>query len=281
MQVVKEINIANTTLTEYKKEGKTVGLVPTMGALHEGHLSLIKQSIQENDITVVSIFVNPIQFNNEEDFKKYPVTIALDLEELKRIGCDLVFMPKKEEMYPAKPSIKIQFGQLENIMEGAHRPGHFSGVAMVVLKLFHILTPSRAYFGQKDLQQYKIIEQVVRETSLVLELKMMPIIRNEGGLALSSRNQRLSEKGLMLASEINRALTIARDNIEVNRPVNDIMFKAESHLALFPQIKIEYLELVRLKDLSPVNIITEPNQLVLCFAGYIEGVRLIDNLIIE
>ena len=281
MQVVKEINIANTTLTEYKKEGKTVGLVPTMGALHEGHLSLIKQSIQENDITVVSIFVNPIQFNNEEDFKKYPVTIALDLEELKRIGCDLVFMPKKEEMYPAEPSIKIQFGQLENIMEGAHRPGHFSGVAMVVLKLFHILTPSRAYFGQKDLQQYKIIEQVVRETSLVLELKMMPIIRNEGGLALSSRNQRLSEKGLMLASEINRALTIARDNIEVNRPVNDIMFKAESHLALFPQIKIEYLELVRLKDLSPVNIITEPNQLVLCFAGYIEGVRLIDNLIIE
>ena len=281
MQVVKEINIANTTLTEYKKEGKTVGLVPTMGALHEGHLSLIKQSIQENDITVVSIFVNPIQFNNEEDFKKYPVTIALDLEELKRIGCDLVFMPKKEEMYPAEPSIKIQFGQLENIMEGAHRPGHFSGVAMVVLKLFHILTPSRAYFGQKDLQQYKIIEQVVRETSLVLELKMMPIIRNEGGLALSSRNQRLSEKGLMLATEINRALTIGRDNIEVNRPVNDIMFKAESHLALFPQIKIEYLELVRLKDLSPVNIITEPNQLVLCFAGYIEGVRLIDNLIIE
>lgn len=281
MQVVKEINIANTTLTEYKKEGKTVGLVPTMGALHEGHLSLIKQSIQENDITVVSIFVNPIQFNNEEDFKKYPVTIALDLEELKRIGCDLVFMPKKEEMYPAEPSIKIQFGQLENIMEGAHRPGHFSGVAMVVLKLFHILTPSRAYFGQKDLQQYKIIEQVVRETSLVLELKMMPIIRNEGGLALSSRNQRLSEKGLMLATEINRALTIGRDNIEVNRPVNDIMFKAESHLALFPQIKIEYLELVRLKDLSPVDIITEPNQLVLCFAGYIEGVRLIDNLIIE
>jgi len=281
MKVVKEINAAIATVSEYKMAGKTIGLVPTMGALHEGHLSLIRHSIHENDITAVSIFVNPIQFNSKEDFDNYPITLAQDLEELEKIGCSLVFVPSKEEMYPTEPSIKIHFGQLENIMEGLHRSGHFSGVAMVVLKLFHVLAPSRAYFGQKDLQQYKIIEQMVRDTSLNIELNMMPIIRNEAGLALSSRNQRLSENGRIIAAEINKALTIARQHIAKNESVAQIITKAKNHLALFPEIEIEYLELVQLKDLSPVNIITGTNQLVLCFAGYIEGIRLIDNLIIE
>jgi len=281
MEVIKDILSARTATNSIRQANKSIGLVPTMGALHKGHLSLIRASKRENNITIVSIFVNPIQFNNPEDLKNYPSNYESDLTVLEEIGCDIVFAPSTEEMYPLAPTIKLSFGELENIMEGAFRPGHFSGVALVVMKLFNILQPSHAYFGQKDIQQYKVIEKMVSDTSLAVDIKMMPIIREKSGLALSSRNSRLSIHGKRVAPQIFKTLLLVEDKIIRGESVKDSIIAAEEQFSQYPEIKVEYLTLVNLKDLQVEESSNESNQLVLCFAGYIDGVRLIDNLIIK
>ncbi|MTI37996.1 pantoate--beta-alanine ligase, partial [Fulvivirga lutimaris] len=199
MQIFRDISSLQLSLNELKLERKTIGLVPTMGALHDGHAALLKASLAENDVTVCSIFVNPTQFNNDEDLKNYPRTYEEDIEFLKSFECDIVFNPSAEEMYPKSPSLKFNFADLEQSMEGSYRPGHFNGVAIVVSKLFNIVNPDRAYFGQKDLQQYRIISQLVEDLSYNIELRQIPIKRDENGLALSSRNKRLSTSGLKSA----------------------------------------------------------------------------------
>lgn len=281
MKVYQDILSTRNTIKDIRQSNKSIGLVPTMGALHEGHFSLINAANKENDVTIVTIFVNPLQFSNPEDLRNYPATFDDDLAILKEIGCDILFAPSVEWMYPEEPIINLSFGEMEEIMEGAYRPGHFRGVALVVMKLFNILQPTRAYFGQKDLQQFKIIEQMVHDTSMNVDLKMMPIIREKSGLAMSSRNHRLTDIGRGKALQIHKALHIAADEIKIGGSIKKSITLAEDHLARYREIKLEYLQLVNLKDLRAVETANGSDQLVLCFAGYIDNIRLIDNLIIN
>lgn len=280
MEVIRDIDVAREMVNNLICAGKTTGLVPTMGALHAGHLSLVRRSVLENDLTIATIFVNPIQFNDAGDLAKYPSHIEADLEKLREEECDIVFIPAREEMYPEEPVTQFRFGHLEGIMEGKHRPDHFNGVAIVVLKLLNIFTPRKAYFGQKDLQQFKIIELVVRDLSINVDLVMMPIIREESGLAMSSRNERLSTNGRLAAAHIYRALKKAQDEFEASADFVKARKKAEEYLEPQNDINIEYLDVAYLKDLKPVKKDTRSEPLVLCFAGYVEGIRLIDNQIL-
>ncbi|MEN8248622.1 MAG: pantoate--beta-alanine ligase [Bacteroidota bacterium] len=281
MRVISDIISIRTAIKNLLSDNKSVGLVPTMGALHEGHLSLVKESVKTNDYTVATIFVNPLQFNNPEDLDNYPVSIDDDLRLLEAYGCNLIFVPSKEVMYKVNPVTSISLGYLEETMEGKHRPGHFQGVALVVLKLFNILNPTVAYFGQKDLQQYRIIEKMVQDISLDIQLRMIPTVREDSGLAMSSRNRRLTDRSRKTAAEIYRALALTSDAIKHRDSIEVSLGKALDHISNHPDIQIEYLELVKLEDLMPVKSLSESDQLALCFAGYVDNIRLIDNLIID
>jgi pantoate--beta-alanine ligase len=281
MKIFQDIFAIRGAIKDIRHQGKSIGLVPTMGALHAGHLSLLEASTKENDVTITTIFVNPIQFNNSEDLKNYPSTYEDDITLLEKCGCNIVFAPTAKEMYPTEPVIKISFGELAETMEGAFRPGHFTGVALVVMKLFNILQPTRVYFGQKDLQQFKIIEQMVYDTSLDVELKMVPTVRERSGLALSSRNKRLSKVGKVIAAHIYQALKVAAAGIQAGNDIKASINAAKSNLQSFEAIDLEYLIVVRMKDLQSVETSYDHDQLVLCFAGYVDGIRLIDNLIIN
>lgn len=281
MKLLQESDHSRSIIKGLKSANKTIGLVPTMGALHQGHISLVRESLIANNVTIVTIFVNPIQFNNPEDFEKYPNSIQDDLDLLEDLGVDYVFMPAVSEMYAEDPIINLSFGHLEKVMEGKHRPGHFSGVAIIVAKLFNILAPDRAYFGQKDLQQLKIIEQMVSDLSMDVDLIMMPIIREKNGLAMSSRNRRLSRQGQEIASQISSSLIMAHDILIKGGENSEAVLSAKVYLEQYQEINTEYLELVSYKDLRPVTADTQTNRLVLCFAGYVEGIRLIDNVIVS
>jgi len=281
MKVFQDILKVREAIKVLRPGLKSIGLVPTMGALHEGHFSLINASISDNEVTIVTIFVNPIQFNNPQDLRNYPSSYEADLAALENMGCDIVFAPAVEEMYPEQPLINLSFGEMENTLEGAYRAGHFKGVALVVMKLFNIIEPSQAYFGQKDLQQFKIIEQMVVDTSLNVALKMMPIIREHSGLALSSRNGQLSAANKAIAAEIYRALCLATEEIKKGSMIEESISVGRKHLQQFQEIEIEYLMLVGLKDLQVVESTNATDPLALCFAGYIGDIRLIDNIIIN
>jgi len=281
MEIINSISSVRETVGRIKGKENTVGLVPTMGALHDGHISLVKASVKDSDITIATIFVNPIQFNNPEDLLAYPASLEEDVVKLKLNDCDYVFVPSQEDMYNESPVLNFNFGNLETTMEGAYRPGHFSGVALIVMKLFNILQPTTAYFGQKDLQQFKVIEKMVVDTSLDIALKMMPIIRERSGLALSSRNRRLSEEDKIIAPEIYRALKLGADNFKNGASINEVISICKKEIAKYPRIKLEYLTLVNLKDLQYAETVNGEDQLALCFAGYIGEIRLIDNLIIN
>jgi pantoate--beta-alanine ligase len=201
-------------LKTQQRAGKKIGFVPTMGALHAGHISLIERAKTENDLVVCSIFVNPTQFNNPDDLKKYPRTLELDCKLLLSSGCDVVFAPSAEEMYPNLPHLRIDFGTFETVMEGKFRPGHFSGVGIVVSKLFNIVKPVKAYFGQKDLQQVAVIRRMVEELSFDLEIIPCPTWRETDGLAMSSRNSRLSAEARTLAPQIYKALNLAKAKLQ-------------------------------------------------------------------
>ena len=281
MICIRSINALRLHIADEKRASKTIGFVPTMGALHEGHISLIKQAKAENSVCIASIFVNPLQFNNAEDFKKYPIQQDIDIALMEKAGCDVLFMPNVEEFYPTQPKMSIDIGLLDRILEGTHRPGHFSGVAIVVSKLFHVVSPDKAYFGQKDLQQVAVINQLVSELNFPIEIVACPIIRESNGLAMSSRNMRLSDAGKTIASNLFKALSLMETQIKAGeKSATKLVSSGKTYLSEFKEIEIEYLEVVNGNSLESVTEIKGISKVAICIAAHIEGVRLIDNLVI-
>ena len=279
MQIISSISQIRKQIEHIRSSGKTIGFVPTMGALHEGHLQLIRTAASQNDVVVCSIFVNPTQFNNAEDYRLYPRLIEEDAAVLRQHNCDILFAPDAAEMYPEPLIIQFYFGALETVMEGQFRPGHFNGVATVVGKLFHLVNPHKAYFGQKDLQQFTIIRQMVKDMNFNLELICHPIVREPDGLAMSSRNRRLSAAERQAAIHLFKALLLAQDLLQTQE-INQIQKAVADYLKPYKPIKLEYIELVNLKDLQPLNQPFSQDGIALCIAAYVGQVRLIDNIII-
>lgn len=269
-------------ISQERRKSHSIGFVPTMGALHEGHLSLIQDAKSQNDICIASIFVNPLQFNNIEDFNKYPIQNEKDIELLEKAGCDILFIPTVAEFYPSQPKLKIDIGLLDRILEGEHRPGHFSGVAIVVSKLFHVVMPDKAYFGQKDIQQVAVIRQLVSELNFPIEIVACPIIREESGLAMSSRNMRLSSAGKNLASNLYKCLCEIEKSIKTSPEWSVPVVKKNGidFLNQFEGIQVEYLEIVQADTLEAITDLKPKFAIAICIAAYVEGVRLIDNLVI-
>jgi pantoate--beta-alanine ligase len=261
-----------------EKQQKSIGFVPTMGALHQGHLSLIDRAKAENDVVVCSIFVNPTQFNNAEDLKKYPKTIEADKKLLEAHRCDILFLPDTDTMYPAPTQTSFSFGHLEQTMEGEHRAGHFNGVALIVSKLFHLVKPHRAYFGQKDLQQYLIINQLAQDLLFDLEVVCCPIVRESDGLAMSSRNLRLTSSHRPVASKIYEALMLAKHSLLEGYGVNKTKQTILKFFNDLSDLKLEYFEIVKSKTLEPVDVVEDTFQVSLCIAAFLGEIRLIDNV---
>ena len=257
--------------------GLKIGFVPTMGALHEGHLSLINRAKKENDIVVCSVFVNPIQFNNPADLEKYPRTPEKDIEKLEQAGCDAVFMPTAEEMYPNKVEDHYDFGDLERVMEGACRPGHFNGVAIVVRKLFEIVTPNRAYFGEKDFQQLAIINKMVNDLNMNLEIVPCPIVREKDGLAMSSRNVRLNETERAIAPKIFATLNDSITKKDVMSPAEMKNYALKKY-AEIKEFDVEYVEITDEINLKSIENWDECDHARIFVALQLGPVRLIDNV---
>ena len=260
-----------------RNEGKTIALVPTMGALHQGHASLVEKASAENDIVVVSIFVNPTQFNDPSDLNLYPRTLDRDLELLRLLEADLVFVPSVNEMYPGEDSQIFDLGNLDKVMEGKHRSGHFNGVAQIVSKLFLLAQPHRAYFGQKDFQQLVVIQRLVEILKLDISIVPCPIVREKDGLAMSSRNVRLSKEDRKLAPFIYHMLKLALEKKASLTPsqLKDwvaLQFRKQS------EMELEYFEIVEDKELIPIDKWDDRVNNVACIAVHLGGVRLIDNL---
>jgi pantoate--beta-alanine ligase len=279
MEIFEEIKALKAFLGTRRDKHLSIGLVPTMGALHDGHLELIKASKAENQVTVCSIYVNPAQFNNPTDLQKYPRTIERDSELLQKAGCDVIFAPSNQEMYAQKSTLHFDFGSLDKVMEGKFRPGHFSGVALVVSKLFNIVQPNRAYFGQKDFQQYKIISKVVEELLFDLKLSSVPIVREQSGLAMSSRNQRLNAEEKTMATIFYQSLIRAKYLLLNGDSIEKVRNEIERKCGSIPGVRLEYLELADTENLNPTEIVSSKS--ILLIAGYVGEVRLIDNLLLD
>lgn len=277
MEVLNSINSVHNLIVELKKTGKTIGFVPTMGALHQGHISLVEQSIKENDFTIVSIFINPTQFNNSEDLEKYPITTDNDIHLLKTHGADAVYFPKVEDIYPnGLMSEHYQFNGLEMQMEGKFRPGHFDGVATVVRRFFEIIQPLNAYFGEKDFQQLRIVQELVETFHLPIQIVPVPIKREKDGLAMSSRNVRLTESQRNEAPIIYQILLKAKEylknhSIEQTKKFVEAQFKNSS-------FELEYFEIANQESLNPAIEKLESHKLRAFIAVYADEIRLIDNL---
>lgn len=257
--------------------GLKVGFVPTMGALHEGHISLINRAKKENDIVVCSVFVNPIQFNNPADLEKYPRTPEKDIEKLEQAGCDAVFMPTAEEMYPDKVEDHYDFGDIEHVMEGACRPGHFNGVAIVVRKLFEIVNPNKAYFGEKDFQQLAIIKKMVRDLNMNLEIVPCPIVREIDGLAMSSRNVRLNEAERAIAPKIFATLNDSITKKDALSPSEMKKYTLDKY-AEIKEFDVEYVEITDEINLKSLENWNECDHARIFVALQLGPVRLIDNV---
>jgi pantoate--beta-alanine ligase len=280
MEIFKQIAPLKAFLKTKKLAGETVGLVPTMGALHEGHLSLIRASTKENDITVATIYVNPTQFNNPKDLQKYPRLLDKDTELLQEVQCDVLFCPTDEEMYPEKSILTINFGPLNDVMEGRFRPGHFSGVALIVGKLFNIVEPHNAYFGQKDWQQFAVISRFVQELRYNLRLRSIPTLREPSGLALSSRNLRLTTAQRAKASVFYKALREANSGLMAGKSSSDVKELVQRVFDGDPEIRLEYFELADSENLNVVENVSASVRPIMCIAGYVGEVRLIDNMFV-
>jgi len=279
MHVYSTLADIETTLNAFRDRGNLIGLVPTMGALHKGHDSLVERSKSENEITVVSIFVNPIQFNNKEDLTNYPRDLEVDIKRLDELGVDIVFAPSEEVLYPSSPLVTINFGKLATVLEGKFRKGHFEGVGIIVSKLLNIVRPSTAYFGLKDLQQFLLIKRLCFDLNFPVKIAGVETIREKSGLALSSRNKRLSSDGLMNASRLYEGLQIIAEGISNRLSIEDLVKEARTYYEEAKNIlDIEYLEVVNTSTLDPVNSYSNLKELAICVAGYVEGVRLIDNI---
>lgn len=286
MIVTTTIEATQELLNLKRKEGCSIGFVPTMGALHNGHLSLIRRARIENDFVVCSIFVNPIQFTNKEDLEKYPRTFDSDYNLLENEGCDMIFVPEVDEIYPNndEPVTVYDLDGLDKPMEGVFRPGHFQGVCVVVHKLFNIINPKKAYFGEKDYQQLAIIRHMARSLKLAVEIVGCPIVRNEDGLAMSSRNMRLSSSERQVAPLIYKTLLQAKHQIETLTEINITPFQLKQwiseQISSDPFLKPEYVEIVNKITLQPVNDWNESKDLIVCVAVFDGSVRLIDNIVL-
>jgi pantoate--beta-alanine ligase len=275
------------TIPDLKKEilflrnkKKSIGFVPTMGALHPGHLSLLEKARKENDVVICSIFVNPIQFNNIEDFKKYPNTVDADVEMLKGISCDVVFIPTVKEIYPEPDKFLFNFDDLDKVMEGKFRQGHFLGVIRVIKRFFEIIEPDKAYFGEKDFQQYLIIKKFSRQYFPGIEIVPCPIVREADGLAMSSRNMRLSAEERKTASILSSLLNEVRININ-RKPIPELKKWVKKEISKIKSIELEYFEISDIDTLQPIRKTNERKKYIACIAAYIGQIRLIDNTIIE
>ena len=279
MKVFHKIVELQNTLFDDRKKGKSVGLVPTMGALHEGHASLVKRSVGENGVTVVSLFVNPTQFNDPKDLSSYPRDVEADCKLLESIGADYVFVPSVEEMYPTPDTRHFEFPPISTVMEGAHRPGHFNGVCQVVSRLFYIVRPDRAYFGEKDWQQIAVVKAMVKSLGLGVEIVECPIVRDADGLARSSRNALLSPDERKIAPNIFKAL---KESVEYSRShgVSETHDHVVSSINAVDGLDVEYFEIVDGNTLQPVGDWNDTDYVVGCITVYCGArpVRLIDHI---
>lgn len=286
MNIVKTKKKLEEAVAAFRKDGHQINFIPTMGALHEGHLSLLEQGIQLGGKTVCSIFVNPTQFNDPEDLKKYPRPLEKDIALLESVGCDLLFLPDVNEMYEDNEvEWNLDLGMLDRVLEGEKRPGHFQGVTQIVFKLFSAVQPDRAIFGQKDLQQFLVIEEMVRQKGLPVQLIMGDTLREESGLALSSRNVRLSEAGKKKALVISKAL----QHVQARMPIvaegkltlANLQQEAMALIQNTPGVSLEYFALCDRATLLEADDSTPYDQLVALVAAWVEGVRLIDNIVLK
>ena len=277
MKIVKGINELKGYLVDSKRNGKRIGLVPTMGALHKGHLSLVERCVRENDICVVSVFVNPTQFNDKHDLETYPRTLEADCALLESAGCDFVFAPSVEEMYPEPDTRTFDFGTVMQVMEGAKRPGHFNGVAQVVSKLFYIVEPDNAYFGEKDFQQIAVIRAMVKQLQIPVQINACPIVREADGLALSSRNTRLTPALRQKAPLIARTLQESKA-LAATKSVREVIDYVVSTLNADPDLEVEYYEIVDGDSLVSIQDWKDTSYAVGCVTVYCGEVRLIDNI---
>ena len=277
MKIVKGIKELKGYLIDSKRDGKRVGLVPTMGALHKGHLSLVERCVRENDICVVSVFVNPTQFNDKHDLETYPRTLEADCALLESAGCDYVFAPSVEEMYPEPDTRTFDFGTVMQVMEGAKRPGHFNGVAQVVSKLFYIVEPDNAYFGEKDFQQIAVIRAMVKQLQIPVQINACPIVREADGLALSSRNTRLTPALRQKAPLIARTLQESKA-LAATKSVREVIDYVVNTLNADPDLEVEYYEIVDGDSLVAIQDWKDTSYAVGCVTVYCGEVRLIDNI---
>lgn len=287
MKVIEKIDELKSSLKLYSQSEKTIGFVPTMGALHKGHISLIKEAKKKSDFVVCSIFVNPLQFNNTGDFTNYPISLDKDQKMLEKAGCDLLFLPNADTMYQSPVRTKMSFEGLDTVMEGTHRQGHFSGVGIVVAKLFNLVQPNHAFFGQKDLQQFAIIQQLVTDLSFPIQLHCCPIKREEDGLAMSSRNRRLDEDQRSIAPKIYESLILTKKMLKKGESVEKAGRAGFSNLDKYKEFETEYLEIVDAKTLQPLDAklklkeLDKNTKVAICVAAKLGEIRLIDNLIID
>ncbi len=278
MEVFYQRREMNQQMLILKKKGNSIGFVPTMGALHAGHISLLQYAKKQNNIAVASIFVNPTQFNNKEDLINYPRTLDADLELLRKEGCNFVLVPNEKEMYP-EPDLRVfSFGNLDKVMEGKYRPGHFNGVAQIVTKLFDIVMPDRAYFGMKDFQQLAIIKKLVTDYQYPVEIVACPTVREPDGLALSSRNKRLSDDERKHATLISKTLFWAQQAAS-SMTISELKKAVIKTINNDPFLIVEYFEIVNEQTLQPVKTWHDRGGKVGCIAVHVGKVRLIDNII--
>lgn len=280
MKVINKTSDLQAIIKQFKNNGKSIGLVPTMGALHKGHLSLVKNSISNNDITVVSIFVNPTQFNNPNDLASYPRTVDKDLELLQTVGCDVVFAPEADDIYSKSETdsrFEFDFEGLDKVMEGKFRPGHFNGVVQIVSKLFDLVRPDRAYFGEKDFQQLAIIRLMTRRYNLPIEIVPCPIVREDSGLALSSRNSLLNDNEKQVAQHIYAVLNESRQFVPQTE-VEELKQCVIAAIEQKPELKVEYFDIVDGHTLKSIGKWDEFDYIVGCITVFCGNVRLIDNI---
>ena len=277
MLTVNTVKELKSAVKSAREAGKSIGLVPTMGALHEGHKSLVDRCRKENDVVVVSVFVNPTQFNNKEDLRTYPRTEEADKALLEAAGCDVVFMPTVEEVYPEPDTRVFDLGPVAEVMEGPMRPGHFNGVAQVVSKLFMMVEPDRAYFGEKDFQQIAVIREMVRQLGFKLEIVPCPIVREADGLAKSSRNVRLTPENRAIAPNIYRLLSESLDFAKSHTVEETIGFVTEG-INAYDAMEVEYYQIVDGITMQPIAKWDDTNYAVGCITVYCGDVRLIDNI---
>jgi len=294
MLILNTVQELENHLKSIRQEQKIIGFVPTMGALHQGHLHLVKEAKKSSDFVVCSIFVNPTQFNDLSDLAKYPRTLAADIELLKTVSCDAVFAPEVSEMY-SKEELELKqkgiedkswtggksvdFGSLDKVMEGAHRPGHFNGVAQVVSKLFRVVQPHKAFFGQKDFQQLAIIKSMVNQLKLPVAIISCPTVREKDGLAMSSRNVRLTAQERQVAPLIYKVLSEVK-NLAQSQTPSQLITYAQTAIAKEPKMTLEYFEIADTETLLPLKSFSETKKAVACIALKLGTVRLIDNIVI-